>query len=373
MTVSSGQILQYYNTQISMGELELDTAQLKAVTALDELANALQTPLKWWQPPLVVKGVYLHGPVGRGKSMLMDVFYTRVMISQKTRLHFHHFIAQVHQRLAQLQGIKNPLDQIAKEWSANLKLICFDEFFVSDIGDAMIMAGLFKALFARQVVLVATSNCQPEQLYYNGLQRARFLPTIELIKRHCHIIDVAGEVDHRFRFGQLATHYFVGALERTLISHFKSSENHIRQGSNISVCGRNMTYLVRSENAIMFDFMALCSGARSTADYIYLAQHFTRIYIANVPVMGASATNKQIVHGIEDSYQREKQDLQEHTLDDEARRFIALVDEFYDRGKLLVIGADVAIAQLYQGKKLAFEYARTESRLVEMQSWPFIN
>eukprot|EP01093_Parvamoeba_rugata_P001711 TRINITY_DN1218_c0_g4_i1.p1 TRINITY_DN1218_c0_g4~~TRINITY_DN1218_c0_g4_i1.p1 ORF type:complete len:302 (+),score=61.31 TRINITY_DN1218_c0_g4_i1:696-1601(+) len=301
--------------------------------------------------------------------MLMDSFYERVAIEQKTRLHFHHFIAQVHTRLGQLQGQQNPLEQIAGEWAKTLKLVCFDEFFVSDIGDAMIMAGLFKALFTKGVVLVATSNCQPDQLYYNGLQRARFLPTIELLKSHCQIINIAGVVDHRFRFGKHATYYFNSAVENELHDNFLAFADQLLTAKRVTICGRNIACLQRSNNAIMFDFMALCAGPRSTADYIYLAQHYQRIYVCDIPVMGLAATGKQIVHGIEDSYQREHQDLQEHTLDDEARRFIALVDEFYDRGKLLVLSAEVAIADLYQGQKLAFEYARTESRLIEMQNW----
>ena len=369
MTVHSGQILAYYQQQIATGKLQFDDAQLAAVNALDNLAIAIDKPHHWWQKSVSLQGIYLYGPVGRGKSMLMDVFFETVAIKQKTRLHFHHLIAQVHTRLGQLQGVKNPLDKIANEWSETLKLICFDEFFVSDIGDAMIMAGLFKALFAKDIILVATSNCQPEQLYYNGLQRARFLPTIALIKAHCHIINVTGSVDHRFRFGKHATHYFNSSANSELDADFLAFADNLQTATDISIYGRKLACLRLSNNAIMFDFMALCSGPRSTADYIHLAKYYQRVYICNVPVMGAAATGKQIVHGIEDSYQREKQDLQEHTLDDEARRFIALVDEFYDRGKLLILSSEVGIADLYQGKKLAFEYARTESRLIEMQNW----
>ncbi|WP_404342940.1 cell division protein ZapE [Pseudoalteromonas mariniglutinosa] len=368
MTVPSGQILQHYYGEIEKGELQLDEAQLIAVTALDELAAALQIKRAWWQQCATPKGIYLYGPVGRGKSMLMDIFFATVVTPKKIRLHFHHFMAQVHQRLTELQGHKNPLQQIAIEWSARLKLICFDEFFVNDIGDAMIMAGLFKALFAQGVILVATSNSPPEQLYYNGLQRVRFLATIELINAHCQVINVAGDIDHRYRFGYQHTHYLIND-SHALLQRFITDENSLNSDALITIHQRQLAYIKRGHEAILFDFMALCSGPRSTADYIYLAEHFQRVYIINVPIMGQGATGKQIVHGIEDSYQREKQDLQEHNLDDEARRFIALVDEFYDRNKLLIISARADIADLYQGEKLAFSYARTESRLVEMQSW----
>ncbi len=368
MTVQQGQILQYYQAQIAKGHLQEDHAQRTAINALDKLASELVTERHWWQSAKQIKGLYLHGPVGRGKSMLMDIFFHQVAITQKQRLHFHHFMQQVHKRLAQLQGQKNPLMVIATEWAKNIRLICFDEFFVSDIGDAMILGGLFKALFEQQVVLVATSNCQPEQLYRNGLQRARFLPTIDLLNNHCHVLSVAGDTDHRFRFGEQAKHYFI-ANQAALTQRFLSQEQAAKKQTSIAVCDRLIRSMMIAKDAIMFDFMALCSGARSTADYIYLAAQFQRIYILNVPVMGRGATGKQIVHGIEDSYQREKQDLQEHFLDDEARRFIALVDEFYDSGRLVVISAEVAISDLYQGQKIAFEFARTESRLVEMQSW----
>jgi len=369
MTAPSRQILQHYKMKITQGKLQFDDAQLPAVNALDELAEQLQTLPKWWQKKRCIKGVYLYGPVGRGKSLLMDLFYQQVAIKNKQRLHFHHFMVNVHQRLNELQGTKNPLQVIAKEWAQRTQLICFDEFFVSDIGDAMLMAGLFKALFTNGVVLVATSNCAPDALYNNGLQRARFLPTIDLINRHCKVLNLAGQIDHRFRFGRHYNHYFIASEPSLLHAHFDRYSSASKNGGSITLCNRQVPIIQQSKQAIMFDFMALCSGARGTQDYIYLAKHFSRLYISNVPVMGCKATKKQIVHGIEDSYQREKQDLQEYQLDDEARRFIALIDEFYDCGKLVVINASADIEVLYKGERLAFEYGRTESRLVEMQSW----
>lgn len=366
--MSQIQILATYQQRVEQKELQYDQAQLTAVNALQSLAESLVKKRVWWQTQPKVRGVYLHGPVGRGKSMLMDLFYHQLSDDKKIRLHFHHFMAQIHQRLGQLQGSKNPLEIIAKEWRHSVNVLCFDEFFVSDIGDAMLMAGLFKALFKQGLILVATSNCHPDELYRNGLQRARFLPTINLLKEHCEVISVEGKCDHRFRYGHQFKYYFIND-DVALTMLFEQREIKLNSHSNLNVCHRPIHFIHLAKEAILFDFMALCSGPRSTADYIFLAEHFERVYIANVPVMGSRATGKQIVHGIEDSYQREKQDLQEHTLDDEARRFIALVDEFYDRGKLLVISTQVDMANLYCGKKLAFEYARTESRLVEMQSW----
>jgi cell division protein ZapE len=369
MTVHSPLILNLYKAKVASGELTYDAAQQRAVMALSILSLQLQTPVKWWQKAPKINGVYLCGPVGRGKSMLMDLFYNNVPIVQKQRLHFHHFIAHVHSQLADLQGQANPLTLIAKKWAKNIKVLCFDEFFVSDIGDAMIMARLFKALFDQGVVLVATSNAKPEQLYSNGLQRARFLPTIDLINDHCHIVSVAGQEDHRFRYGKNNCHYFINLPNDEFNKLFAKQHPQATKNQSLQVHSRALPYLFKANNALMIDFMALCSGPRSAHDYMFLAKEFDVLYIANVPKMGVGATGKVIVHGIEDSYQREKQTLDEHYLDDEARRFIALVDEFYDCHKLLVINAQAQIETLYEGKKLSFEYARTQSRIVEMQNW----
>ena len=369
MTEPSTEILSLYHRKVSSGELDFDAAQHQAVSALQCLSEQLNQPISWWQKAPLIKGVYLYGPVGRGKSMLMDLFYKNLPTEKKQRLHFHHFIEKIHAQLAKLQGDKNPLQIIAKHWAKDIKVLCFDEFFVSDIGDAMIMARLFNALFEQGVVLVATSNAKPEQLYYDGLQRARFLPTIDLINAHCHVISVAGEEDHRFRYGRSSRHYFINLPHTEFEAGFLSAYPQATRDNTMTVHGRALPYLLKANNALLIDFMALCSGPRSANDYMFLAEQFSVVYIANVPIMGKEATGKVIVHGIEDSYQREKQQLDEHTLDDEARRFIALVDEFYDCHKLLVINAQADINELYQGKKLSFEYARTQSRIVEMQNW----
>ena len=369
MTVHSTLILNLYKAKVASGELTYDAAQQRAVMALNTLSLQLQTPVKWWQKTPNINGVYLYGPVGRGKSMLMDLFYNNVPVVKKQRLHFHHFIAHVHSQLAELQGYANPLTLIAKKWAKNIKVLCFDEFFVSDIGDAMIMARLFKAMFEQGLVLVATSNAKPEQLYSNGLQRARFLPTIDLINNHCHIVNVAGEEDHRFRYGKNSRHYYINLPSDDFKAIFVQANSQVTFSDVITIHGRKLSYQLKAPRAVIIDFMALCSGPRSANDYMFLASQFDVLYVNNVPKMGETATGKTIVHGIEDSYQREKQTLEEHTLDDEARRFIALVDEFYDCQKLLIINAQVNIEHLYVGKKLSFEYARTQSRLVEMQNW----
>ena len=280
----------------------------------------------------------------------------------------------VHQQLAQLTGKSEPLNHIAKAWAKNIELLCFDEFFVSDIGDAMLLRGLFSALFSQGVTLVATSNCRPEQLYRNGLQRERFLPTIALINQYCQVISIDGDVDHRR--SQLASsgnysNYFllVNQGESKLTARYKSltKSDHLVAGV-IEINHRPLSYLAQSEDVIFFDFFALCSGPRSQRDYMALAKNFATVFIANVPQFSGKLV-PAVFSGVEDSYQRSgvlMGDLQQ--LDDEARRFIALVDEFYDQKVNLIVSAQVDIFELYQGQQLAFEFERCQSRLIEMQN-----
>lgn len=334
-----------------------------------------------------VKGIYFYGRVGRGKTMLMDLFYENISIKHKKRIHFHRFMESVHQQLNELSlhqsslGVRtnaNPLACIAKSWATNIELLCFDEFFVSDIGDAMLLAGLFKELFALGVTLVSTSNCQPEQLYRNGLQRERFLPTIALINQHCQIISVDGDTDHRLsdEITQHYKNYYFTHLqgEQLLAKRFQALCNETMVSvndskfKNIRINHREIPYLAKTKKHIWFDFYALCSGPRSQRDYIQIADQFETVLISNVPQFSGKLI-PAVFSGVEDSYQRSGVLMGElRHLDDEARRFIALVDEFYDRKIQLIISADVDITALYQGQQLSFEFQRCQSRLFEMQN-----
>lgn len=393
-----------YQHKIAEGELESDQGQFVAVNALDTLINTIEQQGKGFirEPTffskikvalhnlifsnkhrktlsLPVKGIYFYGRVGRGKTMLMDFFYQKLTIKRKRRIHFYRFMADVHQELAIISASNklktNPLEQIAKRWSNEVQVLCFDEFFVVDIGDAMILAGLFEALFNYGVIIVTTSNCHPEQLYKNGLQRERFLPTIEQIKKHCQIISIDGDIDHRLSDESCdkAKRYFLVTENGNvaLEQHFTSlmpSEYKAEYHGRILVCNREIDFLRRAKKVIWFDFFALCSGTRSQLDYIDIANNYQTIFISNVPQFSGRELAK-ISQGVEDNYQRKGQFLNHlQALDDEARRFIALVDEFYDRSIQLVVSAEVSIDELYKGKVLAFEFARCQSRLHEMQN-----
>ncbi|WP_105169622.1 cell division protein ZapE [Pseudoalteromonas sp. T1lg23B] len=353
-------MLSQFQQLLDNNVLSQDTAQLHALHALAQL----QTQLAQQQRG---KGIYLHGPVGRGKTMLMDLFYRTLSGVPKQRLHFHHFMSQVHHELNAIQGQVNPLAQIARSWADKVTVLCFDEFHVSDIGDAMIMARLFEHLFASGVTLVATSNCHPQTLYRNGLQRQRFLPTIDLLEQHCEVINVAGEVDHRFANGFDSKYFFVDELAPFARLFTQSGGQFLEQC--ISVCNRPVATMGAAKRVIAFDFYALCSAPRATADYIALTEQYRAIFIANVPAMGSKALQHVTTQGIEDGYQRDPHFDRVHQLDDHARRFIALIDECYEKKCLVVVHADTQLHLLYTGKQLAFEFERTKSRLVEMQQW----
>lgn len=339
------------------------------------------------KPNSAIKSLYFYGRVGRGKTMLMDLFYQHTPIKKKKRIHFHRFMENVHQQLNELsmqQSLQktrldiNPLTHIASIWAADLQLLCFDEFFVSDIGDAMLISGLFKTLFSQGVILVFTSNCQPEQLYRNGLQRERFVPTIALINRYCQVISVNGDRDHRLTNSvnqAYKNYYFTDQQgEALLAKRFQglreSTTPHLDEDkvNTIVVNNREIYYLAKTSKHIWFDFYALCSGPRSQRDYIQIADEFDTVLISNVPQFSGDLI-PAVFSGIEDCYQRSGVLMGElRHLDDEARRFIALVDEFYDAKVQLIVSADVDITQLYQGKQLSFEFQRCQSRLFEMQN-----
>ncbi|MEJ6655128.1 MAG: cell division protein ZapE [Pseudomonas sp.] len=300
-----------------------------------------------------VKGLYFWGGVGRGKTYLVDTFFDALPIKRKVRTHFHRFMQRVHHELRELKGEKNPLKLIARTFADEARVICFDEFFVTDITDAMILGTLMEELFANGVILVATSNIVPDGLYKDGLQRARFLPAIALLKEHTEVVNVDNGVDYRLRALEQADlyHWPLGpeadaSLQRSFDSLVLEPE-HVQLNADLDIENRTVKAVRLYENVAWFEFRELCDGPRSQNDYIALAKIFQAVLISNVEQMNLS-----------------KNDM--------ARRFINLVDEFYDRNVKLIVSAEVALKDLYVGGRLEFEFQRTLSRLLEMQSHDFL-
>lgn len=278
--------------------------------------------------------------------MLLDLFYQHLHTTKKGRLHFHHFMAKVHAELHQLSGQADPLQRVARQWVTHYRVLCLDEFFVNDIGDAMLLGTLWRYLFEAGVVLVTTSNTLPEHLYENGLQRQRFLPTIELLQRCCDVISVASEQDYRRLGTTVWQHYLQGATARQLQHHAEQLTGPVQPLSSIRILNRKIPALWHNDLVIGFDFHALCAGPRSQLDYMALLDQCRVIAVHQVPQFSYLA-EKAIIHGIEDSYQREHKEFHVSQRDNEARRFMALVDESYDRGKLLLLTAEVPVTELY--------------------------
>ena len=338
-----------------------DNAQLAAIRHLErlraELAEAAAAPLGkrilrgLTSNGSAPKGVYLWGGVGRGKTWIMDLFYSSLTLASKRRTHFYRFMQEIQADLKRLKGMQSPLDGVADKIAKKARVICFDELFVSDIADAMILAGLFQALLKRGVALVFTSNVKPKDLYKNGLQRDRFLPTIGLIEKNCEVINVDGGVDYRLRQLTAAPIYLPAAApdtQKRLEELFDDlSDDDVESDGTITVNHRKIKVVRESENVIWFEFAALCDGPRSPADYVAIASEYQSVIIANVPMFGIDADNS-------------------------ARRFISVIDEFYDRGVNVIVSAAAAPNELYKGEKLKFEFQRTASRLTEMQSEEYL-
>lgn len=292
-----------------------------------------------------VAGLYLWGGVGRGKTYLMDLFHDTLPFAAKRRLHFHRFMRHVHDQLAGLRE-NDPLQTIAKRFAAETRVLCFDEFFVSDIGDAMILAGLLKALFERGVTLVATSNVAPADLYENGLQRRRFLPAIELIEQHTEVVHVAGEQDYRLRVLRRDGIYRVDGNADALYASFRAlSHAEPTQNERLLVNDRPIHARYCAQDVAWFEFQDICDGPRSANDYIELARLFSTIVVNDIPTFNASTASE-----------------------DQARRFISLIDELYDRNVKVLLSAAAIADELYRGTRLNAEWLRTASRINEMQS-----
>lgn len=299
-----------------------------------------------------VPGLYLWGNVGRGKTFLMDLFFATLPIEKKARIHFHRMMADVHRRLKAHGDIEDPLDRVAAEFARQTRVLCFDEFFVSDIADAMLLGRLLDGMFRRGVTLVTTSNSPPQDLYRNGLQRDRFLPAIKLLEAHTQVLKLDGDTDYRLRLLQKAGTYLTpadnDAFAKLKLFFLEIASGEIIESQLLDILGRRIRTERCAKGVAWFDFEDICDGPRSQQDYIEIARWYPTVIVSKVPVLSVD-------------------------LENQARRFIAMVDEFYDRKVKLLVSAAAPIESLYSGKKLVFEFQRTTSRLIEMQSTAYLH
>lgn len=351
-------VLSAYENELKLRGYTSDPAQLKAVEALDRCArewadfkeqrsNALK---KLINRPDIPKGVYLYGGVGRGKSFLMDCFFGAVPLRRKTRLHFHEFMREVHRELADLQGTVNPLDKLAENIAKKYRLICFDEFHVADITDAMILHRLLGAMFKYGVGLVTTSNFRPDDLYPNGLHRNRILPAIALLNEKLDVINVDNGMDYRHRTLEQLELYHVPSgpkADAAMQSAFDRVAESQDEEPVLHIESRQIPARRKAGGAVWFDFKVLCGGPRSQNDYLEIASQFHTVFLSDVPHMPVRMAS-------------------------EARRFTWLVDVMYDRRVKLIMSAAVPPEALYTEGPLAHEFPRTVSRLKEMQSSEFL-
>ena len=350
----------HWRSEIDARRLQFDASQQQAAVRLDQLADALRRERRAWLDGWRLRlgwrakhasfsaprGLYLWGGVGRGKTLLMDAFFASLGPMASERTHFYRFMRGVHEELGRARGRENPLEIVARRIAGRARALCLDEFMVADIADAMILSGLLEGLFRHGVTLIATSNVPPQDLYKDGLQRQRFLPAIALIEDHLDVMRVDSGVDYRLRYLERAPTYLDSSSPHTLEAlrqRFQELAGGGAAPATLMVEGRPIHAVATGPDIAWFEFSELCDGPRSQNDYIELARLYGTVFIANVPVFTPSQ-------------------------EDAARRFIMLVDEFYDRGVKTVVSAAAPPAQLYRGERLQFEFQRAASRLIEMQT-----
>lgn len=355
--------LENYQQAIASGQFYPDARQQEIIHQLQAVYNTWMAQhnsnnKSIWQRLLQskrnhpVKGMYLWGGVGAGKTWLMDLFYNAIPEEFKLRLHFHRFMQRIHHELKQLQGQVNPVQLIAKRFAQQVKLIFLDEFVVNDITDAMLLANLLDALFAEGVTLMATSNVPPEGLYRNGLQRGRFLPAIALLNKHLQVVHSQVQADYRLRTLEEAGVYFYplnAEAEQQLLTHYQ----HLVHGTTkldkeLMIEGRSIPIVRCSHEVVWFDFNIICNVPRSQLDYVEIARSYNTVILSNVPII---------------------QPEQDATI----TYFINLIDVFYDARVKLIISAAGTVDELYTAGRYSFEFQRTRSRLLEMQSKEYIS
>ena len=366
-------LVEAYLQSVETGEIRLDPAQKDVMDELQLIYSAIvnQKPVVPVKPKKSlssifsrkstkesvakresVKGLYLYGGVGRGKTHLVDFFFDHLPVEKKVRLHFHRFMQIVHEELAKLDGVSDPLKEVAKSFTDKAQVLCFDEFHVIDITDAMLLGRLLEHLFDDGLVLVTTSNFHPDDLYKNGLQRDRFVPAINLLKDNTKLVEMGGDYDYRSEaFKELGVYYFASddKSEKRLDDHFHqlSGVELYEDKHEIIINTRMIPVKKLNVDVVWFEFDDLCNTPRSTEDFTQIASYFKTVLISNIPKMDAN-------------------------MDDAARRFINLIDTFYDMNVNIVVSSEAEPERLYSGQKLAFEFDRAVSRINEMQTTKYI-
>jgi len=356
--------LEEYDKAVRSGRLREDAEQRDVMERLQSLFNQLVSAEQNGQgllsrlvsrlagrKPEPIRGLYIWGTVGRGKTLMVDMFFHSLPFERRLRMHFHRFMQMVHHELRELKDTTDPVVIVADRIAERARVICFDEFHVADITDAMLLGGLFKALFERGVVLVATSNTEPRKLYWDGLQRERFLPAIDLIEQYTRVVQIGGDTDHRLEFLDHAEIYH-HPLDENARECMENNFSHLApeagsSGETIEIEGREIRTVRHADGVAWFEFNELCSGPRSAADYIEIARTYQTVLLSDIPELTT-----------------------EH--EDAAKRLINLVDELYDRRVKLIVSAAEPPDSLYCGARHAADFQRTVSRLHEMRSHSYL-
>lgn len=346
-------LIESYHAAVARDEITDDLLQREVIVDLQRVMDELAAPAHgWfgWGSKKLVAGLYLHGPVGVGKTYLVDLFYGHVSERHKARFHFHHFMQQVDAQLRRLQGQKDPLHRIAADLAKSTRLLCLDEFLVHDVAYAMILAELLKALFEHGIVLVATANTPPDELYLNGVHRERFLPAIALIKQHCQVLLLSEDRDYRLGRAPLIQAYLYPlntASWQSLVKQFNALATNCVDGGDLTVQKRLIPCVKCSEDAVWFTFDVICNIPRCQLDYLEIADRFDTVFVSDIPVLTADDTARAIM-------------------------LIHFIDVMYDRGIHLVVSAAVTASQLYLSGSMIKSFQRTLSRLEEMQSIDYL-
>ena len=332
--------------------LIFDEKQFDLLQKLDKINKGISLKSKSWFSNKTTKGMYIKGDVGRGKTQIMDLFYENLEIKKKKRQHFHRFMKGLHEDLERLSGQEDPLKIAAKEISQSTDVLCFDEFYVEDIGDAMLLGRFITKLFENEVTLIATSNTHPDNLYENGLHRDRFLPAIKSLKENCEIHELNSLQDYRLRTLEKLEIFTVTKdhlNDEELSKNFSNlTGGDYKENGELEILGRKISTFKRAQGSVWFQFKELCEGPRSAKDYIEICTEFHTIFISHIPIFTINN-------------------------EDSARRFIALIDECYERKVNLILSLEATIENLYQGKRLIEPYKRTLSRLEEMRSREYLS